>query len=495
MRTLQQWFEQCQGSHRPWLILGKGRSFHLSKSYDLSGYHTLALNHAVREQGVTAAHLIDFDVFLACEAAIERNAGSLLMPMRPHVKNRPGSLTLPAYIRRHPTLAKLEREGRLVGYHLSTAGEAPEDGGPVITVRFFSAEAALRILAVCGARQVRSLGVDGGREYSEEFADLQGVTLLSNRRSSFDDQFEEIASILCTTQIEYAPLHLESPIRVFVGTTASQELAFRVLEYSIRRHTSMTTQVVPMRDVPVPLPRAKAHQPRTPFSFSRFLIPSLAGHAGKAIYLDADMLVFRDLTTLWSIPFDGADVMYVEERKGSARIPQFSVMVLNCETLHWDLHRIVADLDLGRYTYEELMQEFCIVPRERVTARLPRAWNMLERYHHGDTALLHYTDMPRQPWVSSRNRWGHLWVAELLRAIEAGWISRELVEREVALGHVRPSLLTQLRWRRPRGGWWWGLRDAKFVGPYRQLLKGRRPAASAPRAAVREHRRSAPPGR
>ena len=71
-------------------------------------------------------------------------------------------------------------------------------------------------------------------------------------------------------------------------------------------------------------------------------------------------------------------------------------------------------------------------------------WNSMERYAEGRTALLHYTDMHRQPWVSCANPLGHLWVASLRQAMSAGAITRQEVARHVAAGHVRPSLLAQL---------------------------------------------------
>ena len=98
-------------------------------------------------------------------------------------------------------------------------------------------------------------------------------------------------------------------IRVFVGVDRSQLLAVPVLEYSIKRHTTAKVEVVPMLDLPVPKPQDPRNGQRTGFSFSRFCIPKLAGYRGKAIYMDADMLVFRDIRELWDIPFDGAKII------------------------------------------------------------------------------------------------------------------------------------------------------------------------------------------
>jgi hypothetical protein len=440
---------------RPWLLLGKGPSFDKHRGVDLTAFDTLALNHAARELPVTAAHVIDLEVLDQCGPALERNAGVLVMPWVPHARNEsiarlvtghPARLSdehLGTLATRHPLLRRLCEQGRLLWYNLATAPQ-PRPGGPVIPVRYFSAEAALNLLAVSGVRTVRSLGLDGGRAYGSAFDDLSSRTLLANGRSSFDAQFEEFARTRLRTGISYAPLDVESPIRVYVAATEVQRLAVRVLEYSIHRHASMDVEVrsIGQSGLAIPLPRNPAHRPRTPFSFQRFLIPALAGFRGRAVYLDSDMLVFRDIMRLWTLPMKGADVLAVRADCGAARRPQFSVMLLDCERLRWDIDEIVARLDAGTLDYESLMYRMSIAGRVRDD--IPPCWNALERFDAAETALLHYTDMPTQPWLSAANPLGILWVRALLEAIDQGWISRDEVAADVAAGHVRPSLLHQV---------------------------------------------------
>src|SRR5688500_17656237 len=99
------------------------------------------------------------------------------------------------------------------------------------------------------------------------------------------------------------------PVRVFVGTDRSQALAVKVLEHSIKRHTDLPVEVTPMCDLPIRQPKDPRQGQRTGFSFSRFCIPQLAGYRGRAIYMDADMLVFKDIRELWEMPFNGAKVI------------------------------------------------------------------------------------------------------------------------------------------------------------------------------------------
>ncbi|HYG80128.1 MAG TPA: hypothetical protein VD861_07065, partial [Pyrinomonadaceae bacterium] len=284
MQTFFEWFKaQAIGTGDPWLMLGKGPSFSKRDSYDVGRFHLLSLNHVVREQPVRAAHIIDYDVVDACAEAIERNAGVLVMPWRPHVNYLPGARNLYELAQVNPTLRLMNERGRLAWYNLSTAGERHADS-PVVHARYFSAEAGLDLLARAGVRQVRSLGVDGGNTYSPAFDDLKDKTLLAAGHTSFDAQFEEFAKIILATGVDYAPLDVESPIRVYVGATEAQMLPTRLLEYSIRKHASMSVQVFPLHrsGIEIPQPADESSRPRTPFSFQRFLIPELARRRGRA---------------------------------------------------------------------------------------------------------------------------------------------------------------------------------------------------------------------
>ncbi len=447
MKNFFEWFE-AEGISRdaPWLMLGKGPSFSKRDAYDLSGFHTLSLNHVVREQRVRVAHVIDYDVVEDCGAEIERNAGVLVMPWRPHVRFVPGEQNLCELAEVNPTLRRMNERGRLVWYNLSTTKERHGDS-PVVRADFFSAEAALNLLAEAGVRRVRSLGVDGGRSYSRAFDDLRDKTLFAGGLKSFDLQFKGFATTILRTDIDYAPLDVEAPIRIFVGATEAQMIPARVLEYSIRKHASMTTQVFPLHraTVEIPQPADIHNRPRTPFSFQRFLIPELAEHRGRAIYLDSDMLVFKDIRGLWTQPFDGAQLLTVRAPRFRRRRPQFSVMLMDCEALRWDVREIVKALDSGELSYEQLMFEMALA--RGVRAAIDPSWNSLERFRAGCTALLHYTDMERQPWLVRHHPLNHLWTRELFEAIDRGYISLAEIEEHVKRGNLRPSLLYQAQER------------------------------------------------
>ncbi len=455
---------------RPWLVAGKGPSFAQVAGLPLDGWRVLTLNDAVREvPRADLAHFIDLEALERCSGVLDR-ARCVVMPWYPHSGHRPGRWHLGELSRQHPVLARLRAQGRLLWYDLASAPRR-HGPGPVVTATFFSAEAALDLLATAGIRTVRTAGVDGGSGYAEAFADLRNVSRLANGQRDFDRQFESFARVIRRTGVDVAPWGVEAPMRVFIAATARELLPARVLAHSIRCHASASSVITPLceLDLPVPQPRDARHRARTPFSFQRFLVPQACGHQGRALYLDSDMLVFRDILPLWRQPFSDAPVLTVQAGPGDPRPAQTSVMLMDCSRLGWTAQDVVDGLDAGRYDYEALMRDFAVAP---VRAALDPAWNALDRYLPGRTALLHYTDMASQPWVCATHPLGRLWVRALRRAVAEGAITRAFVEDCVARGDVRPSLLHQLD-----AGLDDGLllpaparaADAAFVPPYRSL--------------------------
>jgi hypothetical protein len=454
MRPFFEWFNEGDFSaETTWLILGKGPSFTKRREFDLGPFKTISLNHAVRELPVDLAHVIDADVLQDCGESIEQNAGALVMPWYPHVNNVAGGKTLGELCEEIAPLRRLRDQRRLLWYNLDSA-PAVHEASPVVPVKWNSAEAVLRLLAMAGARHVRSLGIDGGVTYSEEFADLKDKTLLKSGHPDFDGQFTAMAKIIAQTGIDYAPLGVESPVRVYVGTGPEQMLAVKVLEYSIRKHASITVEVFPLNvagaGIQIPMPKDPANAPRTPFSFQRFLIPQLAGQRGRAIYFDSDMQLFHDIRLLWTMPMEGADLLAASNRGDSERKPQFSVMLLDCGALGWDIRDIVARLDSGELNYARLMFEMAVATNIR--ADISPDWNSLEYYEEGKTSLLHYTDMTIQPWVSRENPLGYLWVRDLIEAVNSGVIPLDYVQDHITRGWVRPSLLYQIEHRIEESG-------------------------------------------
>jgi lipopolysaccharide biosynthesis glycosyltransferase len=265
-------------------------------------------------------------------------------------------------------------------------------------------------------------------------------------------------------------------IRIFVACTPVEWLSARVLEFSILQHTKSEIEFVQLyqANIEIPEPVDLRNKSRTPFSFQRFLIPELCGYQGKAIYLDADMLVFSDILEIWTHPFNSAKILAVKSDSAS-RGSQYSVLLQDCAALNWKISDIIGQLDSGELTYESLMFDMRL--GHPVSFDLPANWNSLECFVENDTALLHYTDMNFQPWVSIKNPLRRLWVNSLQDAITQGFISRSELDREIAAGNVRPSLSFELdNFEMPKQKLDSAMLDIDrhFVEPYTKLASFRR---------------------
>ncbi|MBA3495600.1 MAG: hypothetical protein H0T86_00665 [Gemmatimonadales bacterium] len=431
MQHFFEWFAQHGSRDRPWLILGKGPSFGLRSRFDLSGYDILSLNHAVREQPVLLAHMIDLDVVDTCGATLLRHARHVVLPWYPHVENAPGPRSLEELLSSHDLLRTLASEGRLLWYDL---GIAPRryGPGPVVQAAYFSAEAAVSLLALAGVRRVRSLGVDGGSGYSSDFEDLARRTHLANGQPGFDLQFQGIARTMQRTGLDFAPLDQPSPMVVCVPSTEATALPERVLEFTIRKHASMN---------------ARLHRIRSTHDLETMSAAALENaDAGgpserrRAIVLSSSSLVFDDLRKLWARPFD-REAVEVPLGVPAHELPTPPGVSLVTAT---DSHRLRelsrAALDLGRSTGEPTLPRGTL----SVTASLPARWSRQDQFEAGNTSLLRYSAPGLQPWISRAHPFAHVWVATLLDAVRDGFVSLETIRTEVRLGHVRPSLLEQV---------------------------------------------------
>jgi hypothetical protein len=261
-----------------------------------------------------------------------------------------------------------------------------------------------------------------------------------------------------------AAMSSSDTVRVFCGSDRSQWLAFKVLAHSINRHTQRHVEIRPIDNGIAPTPADPRNVPYTNFSFARFAIPALCEHAGKAIYMDSDMLVFRDIGELWDTPMAEARIaIEIGSRLEANRSKQAAVMLLDCSKLDWQVERIVADLGI-RYDYNALIGIDCLLEPGQMQELIVSGWNDLDHYDPERTRNLHFTEIRTQPWVYAAHPNGQLWVDEVLQMLASGALGKNEVEEEVRLGYVRPSLLPQL-----------GLSDDAQAGIIRAALPGLKP--------------------
>jgi hypothetical protein len=423
-----------------WLIIGKGPSYSSEAIDSFPSNRRLGLNHVVAKVRLAYSHVIDLDVIRECGDKIYENAGKLILPVYPHEDFRPVTTHISNLLKDFEVLKQLSIENRLVCYNCTTS-KTREDGEPLIAVKNFSVEGALNILVYLGVKEIRTTGIDGGKAYNIAFSNLTKKTLLSNGQNSFDSQFEEIAKTLThNNDVLFGPVGLELPIRVFIGSDKNQYLPAKVLEFSIKSRATSSVRTMSVDDTDVPVPTDPYNRSKTGFSFGRFKIPSLCAYSGHGIYLDADMLVFRDISELWHERRGDLTLQVPIKAPNSKRPQQHSVFLVNCSAARWDVNDVVASLDAGTLSYDDLMKRMAIVPESQVAYELDYGWNSLEDYDASDTKLLHFTDMPTQPWISYKNPFGFLWYREVEAALASGFITEEEFQQELAEGRVFPGL-------------------------------------------------------
>lgn len=197
------WFKDVIPRGRPWLVFGKGPSFSRHKDFlDLeSTYETMGLNHVCRERVVKVTHAIDLQAVEEVSRIDERTEW-LVMPWHPHVHFMPSKETLEDLVQSTPALQRFERKGRLLWYNLVT-GRPHREGSPIVPVAYFSVEAAISLLAIAGVKTIRTLGVDGGSRYAEEFSDIKPFRA---GHSTFDHQRQHIDYAIKRWKLDLKPL-------------------------------------------------------------------------------------------------------------------------------------------------------------------------------------------------------------------------------------------------------------------------------------------------
>lgn len=196
--------------------------------------------------------------------------------------------------------------------------------------------------------------------------------------------------------------HDFEPARVFIGYDPREEVAVNVLSASFQAHASIPIQIAQVRLDQLKGVYTREPDPKqsTAFSFSRFLVPWLAGYRGWALFIDADMLCLGDIAELWALRDERMAVQVVKHHHDCAPglkfqgMPQTpygrknwsSVMLFNCGRC-----RALTPEFVNSATGLELHQ-FRWLPDAEI-GELPPAWNVLVGVQElpPEPKVLHYT--------------------------------------------------------------------------------------------------------
>jgi hypothetical protein len=244
------------------------------------------------------------------------------------------------------------------------------------------------------------------------------------------------------------------PVRIFLGTEASQFRPERVLAWSIEqvRDPARVYEIQLMKEI------AGFDRRRwtTGFTNYRFAIPDWAGRGGRAIYNDEDQIYLSDPGLLFDQDMQGHGFLAIAPRESS-------VMLLDCGRMAglWNLEaaRCGSKKDLLRSAVETPGLFGACDPH----------WNARDdEYREGRSHCLHYTTLHTQPWRPFPERFvyqdhplAHLW-HDLERSADAAGF--QLFRRE------RPSAafarLATERARAPRAS-----APGRFEAELRELAR------------------------
>lgn len=424
-------------------ILGKGPSFaDYEPGMDPAARFIVGLNETALRTPCDASFIIDRDILERDGPAIAASGISLLITPRVAHKtlSQIGGLTIygPDQLDAASQQWASSFHGRHGVFNLSTS-EPDASFGPTIRTGNFSAPILAELLAQAGFDDILLAGVDGGSAYASAFKDVEYKKLRSIQ-DNFDLQFQELRAVRDRHGVKFCSARCEAPF-VMIGTEVEQCLATEVLKWSIETHTFLTVRYVDGDSISRAL--FTQGESGTPFSFQRIFLPELAGHKGRGLYFDSDMLVFKDVFELFNTDMQGQTLMGCAPTPG--RRTQFSVFLADNSKASWEGRQVLEDYQSGKLSYDDVMKDFCFVDSK--SSALPMAWNSLETFEPGRTANIHFTDMGTQPWLSIYNPHAALWCEALLKALNERPAAVAALETSLANGWIRPSL----RWQVEKG--------------------------------------------
>ena len=105
------------------------------------------------------------------------------------------------------------------------------------------------------------------------------------------------------------------PARVFIGWDSREQLAYEICRHSLARRASIPITATPLKQAELRRDglyhRDTDRLASTEFTYTRFLVPHLAGHRGWVLFCDCDFLWLADVADLFALADDRFAVMCV----------------------------------------------------------------------------------------------------------------------------------------------------------------------------------------
>lgn len=193
-------------------------------------------------------------------------------------------------------------------------------------------------------------------------------------------------------------------IKIFVGCDPNNcDLEqMMVLDYSIRKNTQHPIEITWMQlshdqNSPWYSDQIKhtgwcTEKWATPFSGFRWAIPELCNFQGRAIYMDADVIVLTDIAELWNTAFDQNTMVIAKGGKSTARL---CTCVWNCAVAENYLPKL-QQLKQDPNAHKKLMK--LIKEQPNLVQNYTDSYNCIdgEELPINEIKILHYSDMGTQ---------------------------------------------------------------------------------------------------
>lgn len=426
----------------PPLVVGKGPGC----GWFCEGLHNrftvITLNHACILTTEGFAHFVDLDALLDCEDHLRGSRQVILLPVHPHIDNRPSKQSVNQLAERIPFLKDLQRAGRIEQYFASNHPGLPRRH--TATLRRFSAEAVFSLLIQDGATAISSLGIAGGDLYDVKLAEFTHRQF-TNGAHTYEASNQILETMCKVARVKW--LRLGPELSIFIGGTKHEQLQASVLEHSIRRYSKLVTEIRFLSEENS-LDEAQISHAGTKFSFQRFAVPILHVRECPAIYMDSDMLVVGDFCANLDLSPNQPGVYLVDTNRVPRRAlgPKFhkgwqlSFMVFHLNEdikRTWSYDSLLASVTSVR-DYEDLMFGKALSRWIEVHPTLPNCLNEMVSFEDS-TVVRHYTVVPEQPWRRSSAYADVRWLEEARQ-----WVKnpggREVLDAALLFGEVSRSV-------------------------------------------------------
>lgn len=192
------------------------------------------------------------------------------------------------------------------------------------------------------------------------------------------------------------------PLKIFIGYDSSEPVAYHVCCDSIIQHANRPVSFTPigLKNVPAEYTRPRGLKDSTDFAISRFLVPWLCNFQGLALFMDCDVIVQSDISTIFDRVDSNKAVNVVKHNYISKVEKKFlgqnqtkysrknwsSVMLFNnklCSSLTMDYVMSAHGLDLHQFSWID----------DKYIGTLSPEWNHLVGEYElaAEAKLLHYT--------------------------------------------------------------------------------------------------------